>query len=300
MTARTFSGPRPERQETRPRSNQSRRKAPGPARLKPARRISDAMNRVNMAVTNSQSMTSGLSFGLRLIPLSLDPIELFDRQQQARSSRPSGVISRCRRSSPVSNSAIVSDSSNIGASATIRPSGPVTELPPPETKAVLETDAVDNDDNRAHQLRVGLRKMSVGIGSADPWSLNASGRRIRGANQHIDFLGLHDGGRRQVPEVLTNENAHPTEASRFERLESLSCGEVTLLLEKPVRRQVSLSMNVNDLAPFGIKRGVVKAVAGRFLDEAQHHRHIAGRVEQLPNLGRLGRSATSGTMSRIK
>ena len=111
--------------------------------------------------------------------------------------------------------------------------------------------------------------------------VHAPGRRIDDADQHVDFFGLHDRGRRDVPQIFADQHADAAEAGRMKGLESLARRKISLLLEQPIGRQVHLAMHVHQTSGLGVERGVVELMAGAFLDEPGHQAHRAGGLDQL-------------------
>ena len=136
--------------------------------------------------------------------------------------------------------------------------------------------------------------MLVGLGRADPRSLDAAAGRVRGADQHVDLFGLHDGGGREVPEIFADQDAHPAEAGRIEGQEPLAGGEVALLVEQAVGRQIDLAVQVDDPPALGVQGRVVEAMLRRLFDEAQHHGHRPGGVEQFADFRGVGRDGHVG------
>src|SRR5581483_2750212 len=93
-----------------------------------------------------------------------------------------------------------------------------------------------------------------------------------------------DADRRVVPEILANEQAHTSKAG-VERPDTVSLGEVALVGEHAVRRQVDLAMDVlyGPVLDEGRRDEVVEVA--RLLHEADHRRRPAGSLAQLAELG---------------
>src|SRR5580704_217563 len=94
-----------------------------------------------------------------------------------------------------------------------------------------------------------------------------------------------------MPEVLADEDARPPAMlgaipkRRIERSESIPGGQVALLVEEAVGREVDLAVDVDDLAGADVQRGVVEPMPGALEDQAGHDvdaarsRRIAKRVD---------------------
>ena len=112
---------------------------------------------------------------------------------------------------------------------------------------------------------------------------------FEGQIEHVDLFGLHDGGSRKVPEIFADQDAHPAEAGRIEGDEPFAGGEVALLVEQAVGRQIDLAVQVHDPPALGVQGRVVEAMLRRLFHEAQHHGHGAGGVQELADLRGVGR-----------
>ena len=205
----------------------------------------------------------------------------------SRSSRAKGAISRCRRSSAGSKAARVRASSSSGAWAITRPSGPTAMLPPqkhsPSSKPTRLTSTTTAPINWAYDFARCRRFPRCGSRAVD-----AAGRRIRRADEHVHLFGLHYGRRRKVPEILANQHPHAAEPGRVEGLKTLAAGKIALLVEQPIGGQVDLAVQVDDPPALGIESRVEEAVLRRFLDEAGNQGHLARRLQKLLDLRRVG------------
>ncbi len=116
-------------------------------------------------------------------------------------------------------------------------------------------------------------------------AVDAAGRRIDDADQHVDFFGLHDRGRRDVPEVFADQHAHAAEPRRVETPET-ACRAKSSAALRTVRRSADRPCDARAASrpASAIEGRVVELVPVAFLDEARHQRHRAGRLDQLRDL----------------
>ena len=76
--------------------------------------------------------------------------------------------------------------------------------------------------------------------------------------------------------------------------EPLAGGEVALLVEQAVGRQIDLAVQVDDPPALGVQGRVVEAMLRRLFHEAQHHGHGSGGVQELADLRGVGRDGHVG------
>ena len=107
----------------------------------------------------------------------------------------------------------------------------------------------------------------------------AAPRRGGGENQQVGAVQPEQVGRRGVPEILANGDAHPSETG-IESANGIAPGEESPLVEQPVGRQVNLVVDVQHLPASEVSRGDEKAVAAVLIHEADHQVEAAAGFQQ--------------------
>src|SRR5919109_396868 len=126
----------------------------------------------------------------------------------------------------------------------------------PEVCAVLVSHAIAVQEKACQELSVGSAEQAIGF--RRPKTLircDAAPRAGGRTDDHVDALQAQDVGTRQVPDVLTDQHPGPAEA-RLDAAEPVAAGEIALLIEHAIGRQVDLAVQVDELAPTEIEAGV--------------------------------------------
>ncbi len=251
VTARTFSGPnaRAARNVTTlesmpPESPTTARSKPGPANLRADEAVENVRDQFGV---DGQIVGSSLPYRFRLMRLSSSIVS------SSRSSRAKGVISRWRRRSAASNVAKRQrfvEHRRLGDRAAVRPDHRASA---PEAQPVLEADAVDDDHHRAHQLRNRPSRdarRSRPCGSCGP-STPRPGEFDGQTSRSISSACMMAAAERCQKSSQIRMPIRPKRAVS-KAGEALAGGEVALLVEQAVGRQIDLAVQVDDAAAFGI------------------------------------------------
>src|SRR5438309_332462 len=150
----------------------------------------------------------------------------------------------------------------------------------PERNAVLVADAIDIDEVHGQVLRVEAVHEPTRLGGAEVAALGDAATRARRRTKDDRRAGRGvEVWHRDVPEVFANGDPGAPAGGR-ERLEAIAGAEVAPVIEDPVRRQIHLAMDVNELAFRPVALGDVQLRVARALHEPGRYVEIARRLCQ--------------------
>src|SRR5438034_3266680 len=151
----------------------------------------------------------------------------------------------------------------------------------PEVGAILVADAIAIKEEGRKKLRVSTADQVVRFRRPEPLigreSPAGAGRRT---DDHVHALEAQDVRAGEMPDVFTDQ--HPRAAvGRLEAAEAIARGQVPLLIEHAIGREIHLSVYMHELAPAEVKARVEVAMI-RLLDHgAQHDVQVAGHGQQV-------------------
>src|SRR5207302_391868 len=145
-----------------------------------------------------------------------------------------------------------------------------------------KADAIDVDEVHGQVLRVEAVHEPTRLGGAEVAALGDAAARARRRTKDDRRAGRGvEVWHRDVPEVFANGDPGAPAGGR-ERLEAIAGAEVAPVIEDPVRRQIHLAMDMNELAFRPVALGDVQLRVTRALHEPGRHVEIARRLCERP------------------